>query len=203
MCGVYPGRRDPLHRSSLSFVGLPTISARGGSGLTVRHFTFTHRNLIMRRNSNATRYKGRHDERQGIPPLQSRTVCSRLSAIQAPRALAGQCLLLLRQPGQPAGPYPTAGMGRGTGTILACAECNMLLGAERLFTVAERTSWLIKKYEHRYQELLGSPRWTRGQIDELSGRTKKAIERWAQVRLNLGRRLVILAENEAMRSVRD
>lgn len=87
--------------------------------------------------------------------------------------------------------------------VPSCAECNILLGAERLFTIAERTAWLLRKYETRYQQLLSSPRWTQGEINELTGRTKKAIERWAQIRLNLGRRLVILSENERVRAMRE
>ncbi len=83
--------------------------------------------------------------------------------------------------------------------VPACAECNHLLGAERLFTIAERTSWLLKRYAERYRELLASPRWNQGEINELTGRTKRAIQDWATVRAGLGRRLAILGENEAVR----
>lgn len=85
--------------------------------------------------------------------------------------------------------------------VPACAECNLLLSATKIFTVAERTHYLLDKYRCRYAKLMKSPKWLKAELEELTGRTKDAITEWQQFRTGLTRRLAILGENKAVRPV--
>lgn len=87
--------------------------------------------------------------------------------------------------------------------VPSCIECNNLLRDERLFTIGERTSWLLRQYEKRYQGILQAPKWTEVEINELRGRLRKSIREWSTAKLGIGRRLIILSENEILRAVRD
>ena len=87
--------------------------------------------------------------------------------------------------------------------VPSCKECNTALRDNKLFTIRERTGWLIDHYMRKYDKLATVPVWTKEQISELRGRLKQSIEQFAFYQVGIDRRLQILEENYALRSVRE
>ena len=87
--------------------------------------------------------------------------------------------------------------------VPCCLECNSALGDQKLFTIKERTFYLLRYYEHKFEKLHEFPRWHDHEIGELHGRLKQFIENSETYRAGAGRRLSILAENCDVRTVRE
>jgi len=65
--------------------------------------------------------------------------------------------------------------GKGE-TVDCCRECNTLLGAKALFSVAERAEYLANALERRYRKVLKAPYWSDEEIEELDGELKQTIK---------------------------
>lgn len=87
--------------------------------------------------------------------------------------------------------------------VPSCWECNAALGDRRLFTIRERTLWLLGHYCRKYQRLLRSEAWSIDELAELTGRLKQAIEGYASRQLGIDRRISILEENLQVRLMRE
>lgn len=87
--------------------------------------------------------------------------------------------------------------------VPCCLECNSALSDQKLFTIKERTFYLLRYYEDKFEKLREFPHWQDHEIGELRGRLKQFIEDSEEYRTAAGRRLSILAENCDVRSVRD
>ena len=86
--------------------------------------------------------------------------------------------------------------------VPSCKECNVALGHKKLFTIRERTLYLVGYYTKRYEPFLHGEAWNDQEIDELKGNLKKDISHYADLQRVVDRRLAILEENAQMRSLR-
>src|SRR3990167_1758112 len=85
--------------------------------------------------------------------------------------------------------------------VPACRECNLALANRKLLTITERTAYLKDYYSKKYRRVSDVKLWTKEQIDELRGRLKQAVEKFAVYQLGTDRRIQILEENLVMRSL--
>lgn len=85
--------------------------------------------------------------------------------------------------------------------VPSCKECNTALRDNKLFSIKERTGYLIDYYMKRYNRLATVPVWTQEQINELRGRLKQAVEHFTIYQIGIDRRLKILEENYTVRSM--
>ena len=85
--------------------------------------------------------------------------------------------------------------------VPACLQCNVALTDRRLFTIAERTAFLLQFYTDRYAAILQTPVWDDAQLGELRGQLKERIGTSEEFRKGITRRLAILAENNKVRSL--
>ena len=87
--------------------------------------------------------------------------------------------------------------------VPSCRECNVALGSNKLFSIRERTGYLIDYYIKKYGKLATVAKWTQEELDELRGRLKQATTIFAEHQLGIDRRLAILEENYSLRSLQD
>ena len=85
--------------------------------------------------------------------------------------------------------------------VPACAECNRELGSKRLFSIKERTLYLIGRYAKKYERFLKGTMWEDFEIDELTGTMKHHVQDFSTMERAIDRRLAILEENLKVRSV--
>ena len=85
--------------------------------------------------------------------------------------------------------------------VPSCKECNIALRDNKLFTIRERTGWLIDHYTRKYDKYAHVPVWTQEQLNELRGKLKAAVAHFASYQLGIDRRLNILEENYCVRSM--
>lgn len=83
--------------------------------------------------------------------------------------------------------------------VPACKECNASLGSKKLFTIKERTVFLLGYYLKKYEKLMRAEVWEDYEIDRLNGRLKQTIERFSILQIALDRRIAILEENVQVR----
>lgn len=83
--------------------------------------------------------------------------------------------------------------------VPSCNECNTILCDERLFTIRERTLFLLRKYLKRYDKFMGGEIWNEYEISELGGRLQQAIGDFALCQQFIDRRIAILEENARLR----
>lgn len=74
-------------------------------------------------------------------------------------------------------------------TVPCCRECNTLLGAVALFTVAERAAELSDRLESRYRKVLGAPVWNEEELVALGPSLEASIRAKQFLRLELLERL--------------
>jgi hypothetical protein len=60
-------------------------------------------------------------------------------------------------------------------TVPTCHECNSILGAIAIHTIAERKSYINEKLLVRYKSLLKSPAWLKADKDELGYNLNKFV----------------------------
>lgn len=83
--------------------------------------------------------------------------------------------------------------------VPACLECNSALGSKKLFTIRERTLYLVGYYTKRYERLLRGESWQDWEIEELSGNLKRDMISWSELQRVIDRRIGILEENLSLR----
>lgn len=83
--------------------------------------------------------------------------------------------------------------------VRSCNECNSLLSNKKLFSLRERTVYLIGRYEERYKKYRTGTAWQDEEVNELTGNLKKAINNFADMQRAIDRRIQILEENAAVR----
>lgn len=83
--------------------------------------------------------------------------------------------------------------------IPSCAECNRELSDRKLFSIRERTLYLIGRYCKKYAKQLKGTLWEDWQLEEFEGRLRQHIEVQATVERAIDRRLAILEENVRLR----
>lgn len=79
--------------------------------------------------------------------------------------------------------------------VPACLECNITLSNYRLFTIKERTRYLLGRYTKKYKRFLRGTAWTEEELDELGYSLKTKIEAIAICQLGIDRRIQIIEEN--------
>ncbi len=62
---------------------------------------------------------------------------------------------------------------KGTHLVLACSECNVLLGSKLFITVPTRAAYLLGTLRIRYKKILKAPIWEDDEFEDL-GYTMKA-----------------------------
>lgn len=87
--------------------------------------------------------------------------------------------------------------------VPCCFLCNNLLSDKQLFTVKERTDFLLKSYTKRYKRIISLPKWESWELNELSGRLKHNVSKSEIFKLNVINKLIVLSENCQMRQMHD
>jgi len=85
--------------------------------------------------------------------------------------------------------------------VPACLECNSTLGDEKLFTILERTQFLLSRYERKYSAIATIPKWDSDELAQLRGRLRIYVESSELHRTGVNRRLAILSDNCEVRSL--
>ena len=83
--------------------------------------------------------------------------------------------------------------------VPSCKECNQELGGNKLFSIRERTRYLIGRYCKKYGKYLKGTPWEDWELNELSGRLAEYINTHATLERAIDRRLAILEENLRVR----
>jgi hypothetical protein len=60
-------------------------------------------------------------------------------------------------------------------TVPCCQQCNSMLGASALHTVAQRKSLVKERLRHKYARELAVPEWTQEEINALNGRLREHV----------------------------
>jgi hypothetical protein len=83
--------------------------------------------------------------------------------------------------------------------VPSCIECNSLLSNRKLFTIKERTVFLIGRYEVLYKAFRTGIAWQDAEVRTFTGRLKNSIAEFAEWQRGIDRRISILEENAALR----
>lgn len=78
--------------------------------------------------------------------------------------------------------------------VPACGECNVELGPRKLFTIKDRTRWLIGRYEKKYERFTKGLIWDMEDVDELGRGLKRYVEGHRTCQIGIERRIKILEE---------
>ena len=78
--------------------------------------------------------------------------------------------------------------------VPACDECNGALGSLKLFTLIERSRYLLGRYEKKYEKFLRGEIWSKEDIDELGRGLRERIDRHRTCQIGFERRIRILEE---------
>ena len=60
--------------------------------------------------------------------------------------------------------------------VCSCGECNFTLNNQKLFTIAERKQYLLKKYKKKYRKITHQVRWDEDELEDMSDMMRKEIE---------------------------
>lgn len=60
--------------------------------------------------------------------------------------------------------------------VPACRDCNQIIGARPLFTVADRRARVREKLWRRHRKLILTPGWQAEELDQLEGRLKDYVK---------------------------
>lgn len=85
--------------------------------------------------------------------------------------------------------FPPATCERWGYLLPSCAECNRLAGVEHPYDFEQRVAVVKAKLRSRGQRLLQTPDWSREELGELRGNTKREVERWQKRKDLLQKRL--------------
>lgn len=61
--------------------------------------------------------------------------------------------------------------------VPACHECNSILGARHINTIAERRKYILQKLSRKYAKHLRMPQWDDEELSEVSERLAEDIQR--------------------------
>ena len=75
----------------------------------------------------------------------------------------------------------------------ACKECNILAGSSLFFSIPEKATFILKKYNSRYKKILNTPFWLEKDLNQLDYKLRKMIEGTILAKGVLSRRLLYLA----------
>ena len=76
--------------------------------------------------------------------------------------------------------------------VPSCLECNNYLGSRKLFTIRERTIYLIGKYEEKYKSFRRNTAWEDDDLKGLTGRLKIEMANFKVIQDGIDRRISIL-----------
>lgn len=62
-------------------------------------------------------------------------------------------------------------------TVVACAECNLLLSNYHLHTISERAEYLSERLTNHYKKELSSPHWSEEELQELGRSLRTTVLR--------------------------